>query len=149
MAISNDFKELFELFNKHNVEYVIVGGYALAYHGAPRYTGDIDVLIHSTEENAEKILQALDAFGFGSLGLSIHDFTRPEHVLQLGYPPSRIDILTSISGVEWIEITENTVSDNYLDQPVRYIGLDQFIKNKRATGRPKDLADLDALNKLA
>jgi len=148
MAESNDFKELFELFNKFKVEYVIVGGYALAYHGAPRYTGDIDVLIHSTEENAECVLEALDAFGFGSLGLSINDFTQPEQVLQLGYPPSRIDILTSISGVNWKEVTENTVSDNFMGQHVRYIGLDQFIKNKRASGRPKDLADIEALRLL-
>ena len=145
MAESNDFKELFVLFNKHNVEYVIVGGYALAYHGAPRYTGDIDVLINPTEKNAECVLKALDEFGFSSLGLSQNDFTQPQQVLQLGYPPSRIDILTSVSGVDWNEITENTVSDNFMGQQVRYIGLEQFIKNKRASGRPKDLADIDAL----
>ena len=119
MAESNDFKELFELFNKHNVEYVIVGGYALAYHGAPRYTGDIDILINPTEDNAERVLEALGEFGFGALGLSVKDFTQPGQILQLGYPPSRIDILTSISGVDWNEITENTLAiilwDNRLD----------------------------------
>ena len=148
MAESNDFKELFKLFNNHNVEYVIVGGYALAYHGAPRYTGDIDILINPIERNAERVLAALGEFGFGSLGLSVNDFTQPKQILQLGFPPSRIDILTSVSGVDWHEIIETTVSDDFMGQHVRYIGLDQFIKNKRASGRPKDLADIDALGHL-
>jgi len=145
MEISNDFKELFELFNKNRVEYVIVGGYALANLGAPRYTGDIDILIHSSDENAQNILDSLNEFGFDSLDLSISDFTQPKQVIQLGYPPSRIDILTSITGVEWKEINENAVSDFFMGEPVRYIGLEQYIKNKKAIGRAKDLADIEAI----
>jgi len=145
MEKSNDFKELFELFNRHNVEYVIVGDYALAVHGAPRFTGDIDVLINATGSNARQALAALDEFGFGSLGLTLDDFIQPNQILQLGCPPSRVDILTSISGVDWGEVADNALNDYFMGEPVRYIGLDQFIENKKATGRPKDLADIDAI----
>src|SRR3989339_809438 len=101
MDLPNDFKELLELFNKHRVEYLIVGGYALAFHGAPRLTGDIDLFVRPTSENAEWILAALDEFGFGSLNLSKDDFTTPGMVVQLGVPPVRIDIITRVSGVSW------------------------------------------------
>ena len=92
MEVQQDFKELLELFNVHNVQYLIVGGYALAHHGAPRYTGDIDIFVKSDKENASKILSALDDFGFGAVGLKEQDFSIPNKVVQLGYPPVRIDI---------------------------------------------------------
>jgi len=145
MEIYPDFLELFELFNAHSVEYLIVGGYALAFHGAPRNTGDIDVWVKPDKNNANRIVDALDAFGFGSLNLSANDFTHPDQIIQLGYSPMRIDLMTSISGVSWDEANKNKVPGNYGLIKVNFIGLNEFIKNKKATGRLQDLADLERL----
>jgi predicted nucleotidyltransferase len=145
MEIQTDFRELLELLNIHNVEYMIVGGYALAFHGAPRYTGDIDLFIKPDKENAQRIMKALDEFGFGSVGIEFSDFTHENKVIQIGVPPVRIDIITSISGVTWEEAFSSQVEGQYGDVPVYYIGLDQFIINKKSIGRIKDMADLEAL----
>lgn len=145
MEVQPDFKDLLELFNEQKVEYLIVGAYALAYHGAPRFTGDIDLYVRPTSENAEKIIKALDAFGFASLGLTAEDFHDPHKVVQLGMPPVRIDLITSISGVHWDEAFSGKVSDYFGDVPVDYIGLKEYADNKRASGRKKDAADLEAL----
>jgi hypothetical protein len=145
MAVQPDFKELLELFNAHRVEYLIVGGYALAFHGAPRYTGDLDLFINQSSENAARILAALEAFGFGSLNLTTADFTTSDQVVQLGVPPVRIDLLTSITGVTWQEAYENRVLGEYGGVPAGFIGREQFVANKRASGRHRDLADLEAL----
>jgi len=145
MEIQQDFKDLLELFNAHKVEYIIVGGYALAFHGAPRYTGDIDIFVKPDDENAARIMSALELFGFGSVGLVALDFERPGQVVQLGVPPVRIDIITSISGVSWDEAFSHRAPGKYGDIQVHYIGYEQFIMNKRAMGRKKDLADLEAL----
>ncbi|RJP93672.1 MAG: hypothetical protein C4518_05665 [Desulfobacteraceae bacterium] len=145
MEVQKDFKELLELFNVHHVDYLIVGGYALALHGSPRYTGDIDLLIKPDQKNAERILKSLDAFGFGSIGLREEDLTTPEKVIQLGYPPVRIDIMTSLSGVSWEEAYNGRVSGRYGDIQIFYIGREQLILNKKTTSRKKDLADLEAL----
>jgi hypothetical protein len=101
MAIQKDFKKLFGLFNAHKVEYIVVGGYALAFHGAPRFTGDIDLLVKPDIKNAQRILAALKDFGFASLNLSESDFVGLGNVIQLGVPPIRIDIMTSLTGVDW------------------------------------------------
>jgi hypothetical protein len=145
MEIRTDFKELLELFNKHKVEYLIVGGYALAFHGAPRVTGDIDLFIRPVRENAARILAALNDFGFGSLNLSQEDFIAPGMVVQLGVPPVRIDIITRVSGVSWEKADAGKVPARYADTPVYFIGREDFVANKRATGRKKDAADLEAL----
>ena len=145
MEIRNDFKELLELFNKHKVEYLVVGGYALAFHGAPRFTGDIDLYVRPVHENAERILHALDEFGFGSLDLSEEDFATPGKVVQLGVPPVRIDIITRISGVSWEKADESKVSGEYGGTPVHFISREDLIANKRETGRKKDAADIEAL----
>ena len=145
MEIRTDFKELLELFNKHNVEYLIVGGYALAFHGAPRYTRDIDLFVRPMKENARRILAALDEFGFGSLDLSQKDFTTPGMIVQLGVPPVRIDIITRVSGVPWERADAGKVPGFYGDVPVFFISRDDFIANKKATGRAKDAADIEAL----
>jgi len=145
MEVQQDFKELLKFFNAHKVEYVVVGGYALAFHGAPRYTGDIDILVKPDEENAQRVLNALEEFGFGSVGLKKTDFMYQNTVVQLGVPPVRVDIITSISGVSWDEAFEGRAAGKYGDITVYYIGRDQFIENKRAIGRRKDLADLEAL----
>ena len=147
MEVQPDFRNLLALFNAHKVKYMIVGGYALAYHGAPRYTGDIDIYVKPDSQNAERIMKALDEFGFGSVGLTAEDFESPDKVIQLGVPPVRIDIITSISGVSWKDAFSGCVDGKYGDVPVKYIGLNEFIMNKRATGRKKDLSDLEALGK--
>ena len=131
--------------NEHKVEFIIVGGFALAFHGVPRFTGDIDVFIDSDSDNVKRVMNALIAFGFGSLDLSIEDFQKPDNVIQLGHPPVRIDIVTSISGVSWDEANSTKEPGLFGDVPVSYIGKKQFIINKRATGRKKDLADLESL----
>ena len=145
MEAQKDFKELLELFNEHKIEYMIVGAYALAYHGAPRFTGDIDIFVEPSPENAKKILLALSDFGFGSLNLKNEDFQNPNSVVQLGVPPVRIDIITSLTGVTWDEADQGKVVGLYGDISVYFLGKKQFIANKRAIGRKKDLADLEAL----
>jgi len=145
MEVQQDFKKLLELFNVHKVEYVIVGGYALAFHGVPRYTGDIDILVRPDDENARKVLAALDEFGFGSVGLEKSDFTDLGKVVQFGVPPIRIDIISSLTGVSWEEAFSGRGKGKYGDTPVYYLGRNQFISNKRAIARKKDLADLEAL----
>ena len=145
MEAQQDFKELLELFNKHRVEYMIVGGYALAFHGAPRYTGDMDIYVKSDSQNGERITAALMDFGFGEIGLSVEDFIYPEKVIQLGVPPVRIDIITSLSGVTWDEASAGKISASYGSTKVYIIGRKQFIENKKATGRKRDDADLESL----
>lgn len=140
-----DFKELLGLFAEHRVDFMIVGAFALAYHGAPRFTGDLDVLVKPDEKNAERILAALDTFGFASLDITIEDLSGEDNVIQLGHPPVRVDLLTSISGITWEEANATAESADYGGVPVRYLGRSALIKNKKATGRAKDLLDLDAL----
>lgn len=145
MEIQSDYRELFGLFNTHNIRYIIVGSYALAFHGAPRYTGDIDILVKPDPENAINIMKALNDFGFGSVGLTESDFISPDKIIQLGYPPVRIDLITSISGVDWDTAEQGCVQGQYGEILVRYLGKKEFILNKRSTNRKKDLADLEAL----
>jgi hypothetical protein len=144
-VLSQDFKEFIRFLNESDVRYLVVGGYAVAIHGHPRYTKDVDIWIENSKENAGRLLIALEKFGFGSLGLSEQDFTEVGQVIQLGYPPSRIDILTSADGVNFDECYETKVIVSFDDLPVDFIGLDKLKENKRSTGRPQDLADLDAL----
>jgi hypothetical protein len=145
MEVQQDFRDLLALFNAHNVDYIIVGAHALAYHGAPRYTGDMDLLVRPDPENAQRILQALNEFGFGSLGLVAEDFATPGKVIQLGVAPVRVDIVTSITGVTWEDAAAGQVQGKYGNVPVRFIGRKEFILNKQALGRKKDQADLEAL----
>jgi len=145
MKVQRDFKELLALLNEHKVEYVIVGGYALAFHGAPRYTGDMDILVKSDKQNAKRILAALNDFNFGDLQITTADFEKPDMVVQLGITPVRVDIITSLTGVSWEQIYSNKIEGKYGDVQVNYIGREQFIANKRATARKRDLADLEAL----
>ncbi len=109
MEVQPDFRDLLVLLNKHKVEYMIVGGYALAFYGVPRYTGDIDIFVKPEGENARHILLSLEGFGFGALGLTLADFEGPDQIIQLGFPPVRIDIITSISGVSWDDAAPNAV----------------------------------------
>jgi predicted nucleotidyltransferase len=145
MEIERDFKELLVLLNSHNVEYIVVGGYALAFHGAPRFTGDLDIFVKPDSENATRVIAALSDFGFGSVGLSEDDFTKPNQVVQLGMPPVRIDLITSITAVAWDDALRESVAAVLDEVPVRFISKEHFVVNKRAIGRKKDLADLEAL----
>lgn len=145
MEVQPDFRNLLVLFNAHKVDYIIVGAYALAFHGAPRYTGDIDIFVKPDAINAQRIMAALDEFGFGSVGLTAMDFESPDKVIQLGVPPVRVDIITSITAVSWEDAVTGRAEGKYGDIPVYFIGREQFISNKKALGRKKDLADLEAL----
>jgi hypothetical protein len=145
MEVQQDFRNLLELFNKHEVDYIIVGAYALGFHGAPRYTGDLDVLVRPDPINARSIMQALREFGFGSVGLTAADFEEEGKIVQLGFPPVRIDIITSITGVSWEQARSGRVEGRFGELIVHYIGRDDFISNKRALGRKKDIADLEAV----
>ena len=146
MEVQPDFRDLLALFNVHKVDYIIVGAYALAYHGAPRYTGDMDILVRPDSENAQRIIHALEEFGLGSLGLTLEDFSAPDKVIQIGVAPIRIDMLTALTGVSWEEAVSGRVAGRYGDLEVYYLGKEQFILNKRALGRKKDLADLEAID---
>ena len=145
MEVQEDFREFLALLNVHEVEFMIVGGYALAFHGAPRFTGDIDIFVKPDQQNAKQIMKALVEFGFSSLDLTIDDFKNPDKVIQLGLPPVRIDIITSISGVSREEADATKVPGLYGDISISFIGKKQFITNKQAIGRKKDLADIEAL----
>ena len=145
MEVQEDYRELLTLLNAHGVEYIIVGGYALARHGAPRATGDLDIFVLMSEENADRIIQTLKAFGFESPDLAFADFLEPDKVIQLGVPPVRVDFVTTLTGVSWDEAFSGKADGEYGDVPVFYIGREQFIANKRALGRKRDLADLEAL----
>jgi hypothetical protein len=145
MEVQQDFKELLALFNAHDVSYIVIGAYALAYHGAPRYTGDLDILVRPDLQNAQRILSALGRFGLDSLALTVEDFTAPEKVVQLGVAPVRIDIITSITGVSWDDAAAGKVKGKFGDLPAHYLGRKELIRNKRALGRKKDLADIEAL----
>jgi hypothetical protein len=144
--LNRDFKECVASFNAHGVEYLVVGGYALAAHGRPRYTGDIDLWVRATPDNARRVLAALKDFGLGALLIAETDLTTAGNVIQLGYPPRRIDLLTSIDGVEFeaCHARRLMLTIDGVDLPV--IGLDDFKANKRATGRAQDRADLEALD---
>ena len=146
MDVPNDFRELLESFNAHRVEYLVVGAYALAFHGAPRATGDMDLFVKPDSENAERILAALEDFGLGSLDLKTEDFCAPDMVVQLGVTPVRVDLITTIDGVSWQEAWDSRAEGTIAGLPVSFISRAQFIANKRAAGRLKDLADLEALS---
>lgn len=145
MAHNQDWREWLESLNASGAEYVVVGGIALAHHGVVRYTGDIDVFIRADPANAGRVLEALHAFGFGALQVKPDDLSTPDRVIQLGFPPGRIDILTSIDGLTWDEVSAGAVAGDYGGVPVRFISRAHLVRNKRATGRPQDLADIDRL----
>lgn len=145
MEIPRDFSELLALFNARSVEYVIVGAHALAFHGAPRATGDLDLLVKTDPVNARRIMGALEVFGFGSVGITATDFETPGRVVQLGITPVRVDLATSLSGVSWDEVFAGRVPGTLGGVPVSFIGREQFIANKRAIGRSRALADVEAL----
>lgn len=145
MTLQKDLKEFIELLNSRGVEYVVVGAHALAYYSTPRYTGDFDILVRPSQVNARRIYQVICDFGFADTGLETNDFSLEDRVVQLGVPPNRIDILTSITGVTFEEIWREKVAVDVDSLTLNLISKEHLIKNKSALGRPKDLSDLDAL----
>lgn len=145
-----DFVDLVQCFTEEQCDFVIVGAHALAAHGAPRATGDLDVFVRPDPDNAERVLRALVRFGapVKAHAITAHDFTEPGTVYQIGLPPNRIDILTELSGISYEEATLETVTGRLGAVLVRCIGIDAMIRNKRASGRAKDLADVETLEEI-
>jgi hypothetical protein len=140
-----DFVDLLRAFIAADVRFMVVGAYALALHGRPRATGDLDVWIDATPENAPKVMQALAAFGAPISELKADDFSREGVVYQIGVPPGRIDILTELTGVSFAKAWPDRLSRAFGEIEVDFIGRAAFIRNKRATGRPKDLGDIEGM----
>jgi len=144
-VLNQDFREFVGSLNASGVRYLVVGGYAVALHGHPRYTKDIDVWLEATPDNAARVIDALEAFGFASLGLTQADFLVPDQIIQLGFPPNRIDLLTSLSGVDFADSYPARVQVDIDGLPVDFIDLENLKKNKRAAARAQDIADLENL----
>jgi hypothetical protein len=142
-----DFRDLLAALNASGVRFLVVGAHALAAQGIPRATGDLDVWVEASAENARRVWSALAMFGAPLQTLTVResDFARPDLVIQLGLPPYRIDLLTSISGVSFPEAWEGRLYGTLFDVPVTFIGRTEFVRNKRATARPRDLEDLRSL----
>jgi hypothetical protein len=144
-SLNPDFKEFLTLLLEEKVEFALVGGYAVAYHGYPRFTGDMDILVSRSPVNASKILKVLGRFGFGSLHITNADFESEGNVVQLGFPPVRIDLITSIDGLDNSEIFAGQIEGDFYGLKIPIISKEHLIRNKRATGRARDLLDLENL----
>ena len=147
MKVEKDYEDLLKLFNKNKVKYCIIGAYAVAFYGRPRYTKDMDILIEPEVKNAEKIVNALNEFGFKNRGLQAKDFTKKSRIIQLGYEPIRVDIITSILRVNFEDIWKNKEKGVYGSQKVFFIALKDLIKIKKISNRKQDQADLDILKR--
>ena len=145
MNIQPDFADFLRLLESHRVEYMIVGGYAVAYHGFPRFTKDIDIFFSDAPENAARLRQALIDFGFAESSVPIDMLQRPDAVIAIGIEPVRIDLLNRIAGVAFDAAWPRTVRGRYGDVEVTFIGRDELLQNKRATGRTRDMADVEEL----
>lgn len=148
MVLNQDFKEFIKLLNEKKVKYLIIGGYAVAYHGYPRYTKDLDLWVWMDKTNAEQLIESFKSFGFESLGLKVEDFLDPENIIQLGYPPNRIDLLTDVKALDFQESYQNRKEVEYEGIKFDFLNLDDLIKTKKATGRLQDLADAEQLKKI-
>lgn len=145
MALSSDLREFLELLNARGVEYLVVGAHSLAFHGRPRYTGDLDILIRPSKTNAVALVDLLREFGFAGSRFKPVDFAASDQVIQLGHAPNRVDLLTGLTGVTDEEAFAGKVAADIDGIPVFVLGKRQLIQNKRAVGRPQDLADLAEL----
>lgn len=148
MILAKDFEDFVKLLNRFEVEYMVVGGYAMAFHGKPRFTGDLDIWINISEINAEKLLLVVNDFGMASLGFEKGDFLQPGYITQIGYPPLRIDILTSVDGLEFKEAYQNRQKIDGDGFEISYIGLHDLIQNKIASGRDQDIQDVKEIKKV-
>ena len=143
--LPQDFREFFQSLNRHGVKYLLVGGYAVGYHGYPQATMDIDVWVESTPGNARRVVAALEDFGFGGEVLTEELFLKGDQIIRMGLPPMRIEIMTSISGVEFGEAYDQRIKDELDGVQVNLISLRHLKVNKVAAARAKDLADLEEL----
>lgn len=147
MKIPNDLRAFVELLNAAGAKYLVVGGYAVAFHGHPRFTGDIDLFIEPSADNSRVLSTVLDDFGFGELNIGSADFVREDMILQLGLPPNRIDIMTSIDGVSFSQAWPKRVSAVIDGLEMVFISRELLIQNKLASGRAKDVADAEELSR--
>lgn len=143
--MTKDFEDLFACLRRHGVKALVVGAHAVAFHAKPRYTKDIDILIEPSEENARLLMGALKEFGFGDIDLTWRDFVQPGTIVQLGFPPQRVDFITSIPGITFEEAWQGRVAGKFGHQDADFIGKAELIRAKRSAGRPQDLADLSWL----
>lgn len=148
MLFDQDFIDFIDLLNKYQVKYMVVGAYALSFHGRPRHTGDLDIWIKPDLENASKMVKVIVEFGFGQLGLIEEDFLKEDYVTQLGYPPLRIDLLNTISDVNFDEAYLTRLETEIDGLQISLISVNDLIRNKLAVGRPKDIGDIEELEKL-
>ena len=146
MALNQDFKEFIELLNARSVRYMVIGGYAVAFHGHPRYTKDLDVWVDATPKNAELLIEVLEQFGFGGVGISAADFVEPDRFIVLGKEPTRIDIITSIKGLSFDEAYKSRIESSFDGVIVNFISREHLIVVKKAAGRLQDLADVENLS---
>ena len=147
MRVEKDFEEFVRLLNRHKVRYLIVGAYAVAFHAQPRNTGDIDFFIENEKDNAKRLIKAIREFGFESLNLTEDDFLKPDYIVQLGYEPNRIDLLSSISGIKFDRGYAAKVKGMFGGETAWFISFENLLKNKQAVGRKKDEADVELLLK--
>ena len=145
MVLNKDFREFIESLNTNNVQYLIVGGYAVGLHGYPRYTKDLDIWLLASADNASHILNALSEFGLEGIGLTKEDFLKTDEFIQIGYPPNRIDLVLSCDGVDFMTCYQSRLEVEVDGIIMNFIDLENLKKNKKATGRLQDLADLDNL----
>lgn len=148
MELEKDFREFIELLNKLDVQYLVIGGFAVNFHGYPRYTKDIDLWLWIAEENINRLMKALNEFGFGDVGLKKDDFLNPENIIQLGYEPYRIDLVIDVEGINFQECYKRKVVADLEEIKINFLSLQDLIDIKKKTGRPQDLADADQLEKL-
>ncbi len=147
MPLSRDLREFVALLNSHQVEFLVVGAYAVAFHGYPRYTGDLDILVRPNAENAHRVQDVLVEFGFGGLGIRVEDLAAPGKVVQLGVSPNRIDVITSITGVTFEQAWDSREQSELDGVAVFFIGRTPLLHNKESTGRAKDLGDAAELRR--
>lgn len=147
MVLTDDYREFLESLNAHEVHYLVIGGYAVGHYGHPRYTKDMDIWLWMNKTNAERTVKALERFGFGSLGLKAEDFLSKDDVIQLGFEPDRIDLITSLESVSFEECFQRRQMVSWRGTNINVIGLEDLIRSKQSTGRLQDLADVEQLGR--
>jgi predicted nucleotidyltransferase len=147
VRLHQDYREFIKLLNESGVEYLVIGAFALAFHGLPRFTGDIDFWVNSSIENSKKVYNCIKDFGFPMGKITETDFNSDDLIFQIGYPPVRIDILTAVSGLDFNNSFKNKKIKRSGTLKINFLSIDDLIKNKKASGRKKDLVDLDVIRK--
>jgi len=146
MAVNQDFKDLFRIFNDHGVEYLVVGAYAVIYYSAPRYTKDLDIWVNPTPGNSRRVWKALEEFGAPLIDIRPEDFTEREVVYQIGIEPNRIDLMTSLPGLSFPEAWSARQTSSYGGLPIGILGRNHLLRSKLAAGRPQDRLDAEKLD---